>query len=47
MLLPPVFFDFIQQLQPGFGRLVLVILYSIRIAMGTPEPVPDGRPGIG
>ena len=31
----------------GFGRLILVILYPIRIAMGTPEPVPDGRPGIG
>ena len=31
----------------GFRRLVLVILNSIRIKMGTPESVPDGRPGIG
>jgi hypothetical protein len=44
MLLPPVFFDPIHEFQPVFGRLVLVILYPIRIEMGTPEPVPDGRP---
>jgi len=47
MLLPPVFFDLIQQFQPGFGRFILVIFYSIRIEMGTPEPIPDDRPGIG